>query len=296
MRFAGRDFLRIVAQVLLVWLALPAHAEEHSPPPKIQQEFWAFPVPIPMRGYVFRPVGKGPFPLLIMNHGISNNATDRGYFPPVEFRAAAQWFAEQGYLVAVPIRPGYGQTAADIPELGFYSINYTDVGSCTNPNFRDPGLAIATMNQWVIDYMVGEGVALPSGAIVVGQSGGGWGSIALSSRNPAAVRAIITFEAGRGGRVDGKPNNNCAPDRLVDATGDFGRTSRVPMLWIYTENDTFFGPALSKRMHEAFTGAGGNAEYHLLPPFGSDGHFLIDSADAIPIWSPLVSRFLEKHR
>ncbi|MET4227808.1 hypothetical protein ABIA85_001069 [Bradyrhizobium sp. LA6.10] len=28
--------------------------------------------------------------------------------------------------------------------------------------------------------------------------------------------------------VDGKPNNNCAPDRLVEATADFGPTSRVP--------------------------------------------------------------------
>ena len=39
-------------------------------------------------------------------------------------------------------------------------------------------------------------------------------------------------------------------------------------------------------MHEAFTAAGGKAEYHLVPPFGSDGHFFIGSPDAIPIWSP----------
>ena len=134
---------------------------------------------------------------------------------------------------------------------------------------------------------------MPRDVIVVGQSAGGWASIALSSQNPPAVRAIITFAAGRGGRVDGKPNNNCAPDKLVEATGEFGRSGRVPMLWIYAENDTFFGPALSKRMHDAYTHAGGNAEYHMLPPFGSDGHFLIDSAESIPMWAPLVSRFLE---
>ena len=75
---------------------------------------------------------------------------------------------------------------------------------------------------------------------------------------------------------------------------DFGRTSRVPMLWIYIENDTFFGPALSKRMHEAFTSAGGKAQYHLVPPFGDEGHFFVGSPDAIPIWSPLVSRFLDE--
>ena len=57
--------------------------------------------------------------------------------------------------------------------------------------------------------------------IVIGQSAGGGASIALSSLNPPPVKAIITFEAGRGGRVDGKPNNNCAPDKLVEATGEF---------------------------------------------------------------------------
>ena len=118
----------------------------------------------------------------------------------------------------------------------------------------------------------------------------------MSSQNLPAVRAIITFAAGRGGRVDGKPNNNCAPDKLVAATAELGRTARAPMLWIYIENDTFFGPALSKRMHEAFTTAGGKADYHLLPPFGTEGHFLIGSADAIPIWSPLVAKLLEGQR
>jgi invasion protein IalB len=67
------------------------------------------------------------------------------------------------------------------------------------------------------------------------------------------------------------------------------------MLWIYAENDTYFGPELTKRMHQAFVQEGGNVEYRMLPPFGSDGHFMIDSADAVPIWSPFVAQFIEKH-
>jgi dienelactone hydrolase len=153
---------------------------------------------------------------------------------------------------------------------------------------------VAQVDLWIIDYMAAEKRIVPKDVIVVGQSAGGWASIALSSMNPPQVKAIITFAAGRGGRVDGKPNNNCAPDKLVEATAEFGRTSRVPMLWIYIENDTFFGPALSKRMHEAFNAAGGKAEYRLVPPFGNEGHFFIGSPDAIPIWSPLVKKFLDE--
>jgi len=68
------------------------------------------------------------------------------------------------------------------------------------------------------------------------------------------------------------------------------------MLWIYARNDTYFGPDLSTCMHHAFVRAGGNAEYHLLDSFETDGHFLIDVPEGIGIWSPLVSQFLDRQR
>jgi hypothetical protein len=43
----------------------------------------------------------------------------------------------------------------------------------------------------------------------------------------------------------------------------------------------------------AFRRAGGIAEYHLLPAFGEDGHFPMFSASAVPIWAPIVARFLQ---
>ena len=282
---------------VLITLATPivASAEDDTGPRPVQEEIWALPLTLPTLAYVAHPVGKGPFPLVVMNHGVSLNARERGFFPLVEFRDAALWFARRGNMVVAPTGSGYGAGALDVAERGLFSIFYSKIGKCDNPNFHDAGLAVALLDKWIIDSMTEQKLIAPDKVIVVGQSAGGWAGIALSSRNLPSVRAIITFAAGRGGRVGGQPNNNCAPDKLVEATGDFGRTARTPMLWIYIENDTFFGPALSKRMHDAYIGAGGDAEYHLLPPFGSDGHFLIDSPDAIPLWAPLVSRFLERH-
>jgi dienelactone hydrolase len=292
-----RHLLRVLVVYLVVILVLAAAALADDQPANrsIQEEVWAIPVTLPTIAYVVRPVGDGPFPLLVMNHGVSLNPRERSFFPLVEFRDAAMWFARRGYMVVAPSGPGYGAGALDDPERGVYSVFYSKVGSCNNPNFRDAGLVGALLDKWIIEYMADQKLIVPDNVIVVGQSAGGWAAIALSSRNVPGVRAIITFAAGRGGRVGGKPNNNCAPDKLVAAAGEFGRTARVPMLWIYIENDTFFGPALSKRMHQAYREAGGNAEYHLLPPFGSDGHFLIGSPDAIPLWAPLVEPFLDKH-
>src|ERR1700761_8461685 len=215
----------------------------------IQEEVWALPLTHPTIAYVVRPVGPGPFPLAVMNHGVSLNARERSFFPLVEFRDAAMWFARRGYLVVAPMG-SYGGAALDVPERGIYSVFYSRIGNCDNPNFRDAGLAAAVLDKWVIDYMTEQKPAKPDSAIVIGQSAGGWGAIALSSENLPSVKAIITFAAGRGGRVGGKPNNNCAPDKLVEAAASFGRTARVPMLWFYIENDTYFGPDLSRRMHQ----------------------------------------------
>ena len=169
------------------------------------------------------------------------------------------------------------------------------MGKCSDAEFREAGLAVASIDKWVIDYMSTQSFINRNEVVIVGQSGGGWGAIALGSQNPEHVRAIIAFAAGRGGRLNGKPNNNCAPDQLVDAIAEFGRTARVPMLWIYTSNDSYFGPDLSKRMADAFRATGGNVKYHLLSDFGEDGHFFINSADAVQLWAPIVSEFLAKH-
>jgi dienelactone hydrolase len=294
LRYLVRVFIIYTAVVMVP--AVSAFADERPAEQTIQEEVWAIPVTLPTIAYVVRPVGKGPFPLVVMNHGVSMNQRERGFFPIVEFRDAAMWFARRGYMVVAPSGTGYGAAALDDPERGLYSLFFSKVGGCDNPNFRDAGRAVALIDKWIIEYMSDQKLIVPDDVIVVGQSAGGWAAIALSSENLPGVRAIITFAAGRGGRVGGKPNNNCAPDRLVAATGEFGHTARTPMLWIYIENDTFFGPALSKRMHEAYTGAGGNAEYHLLPPFGNDGHFLVSSPDSLPLWTPLVGAFLDKHK
>ena len=287
--------LRMLLAALLVLAGIRLVAAEPSSPPQLEEEVWGLPFELPTLAYVVHPVGKGPFPLAVMNHGVSLDAKQRSFFPLVEFRDAAFWFARQGYMVVAPVGPGYGGGGFDVPERGLFGPFFSHVGPCDKPNFRGAGLAIATMDSWIIDFMIAKKVVLPEKVIVVGQSAGGWGAIALSSQNPASVRAIIIFAAGRGGRVGGKPNNNCAPDKLVEATAAFGKTSRIPMLWLYSENDTYFGPSLAKQMHDAFTAAGGDAEFHMLPPVGNEGHFLIHNIDLKPPWTLLVTDFLQRH-
>jgi len=293
--------MKRLIQVIALILLLPhaavgaSEATQNTSVPDLREEIWAIPSAVPMLAYVVRPIGEG-LSLLIINHGVALDAKERSYFPVIEFRDAALWFAKQGYVVVAPVRPGYGATAIEIPERGLFGLFFSGVGNCSDANFRDAGLAIASISRWVIEYMSVQPFIKRDEVVVVGQSGGGWGAIALASQNPTSVRAMIAFAAGRGGHFNGKLNNNCAPDNLVEAAAQFGRTARIPMLWIYAYNDSYFGPELAKRLATAFQAAGGNIEYHVLPNFGGDGHFMIDSADAVQTWAPLVSEFLKNHR
>ena len=254
-----------------------------------RRQLWLVPSTDPsvlMRTTVFRPPGEGPFPLVVMNHGTTQNPVHRQYFPILEFEAAALWFVQQGFVVAAPQRPGHGETGGIFLE---------DQANCAPADFLDAGRAGAANIQSAIDYMMTQSFVLKDGVVVVGQSGGGWDTLALASQNAPMVRAGIEFEGGRGGHFGGKPNNNCQPDNLVAAARELGSTAQIPVLMIYTQNDTFFGPVLSRRLYEAWTQAGGIAEYHLLPPFKEDGHFLLGYPDSVPVWSPIVMKFLRQH-
>ncbi len=228
--------------------------------------------------------GKEPFPLALINHGSTAEAGDRAGVPLTKFELVASWFAAHGYLVALPQRPGHGETGGPYLE---------DIGSCENPDYVSAGLGAAASIKAAVEYLTNQPFIRKTGVVLVGHSAGAWGALAAASQMPRGLRAVINFAGGLGGHSYSEANRNCAPDRLVQAAAAFGQSTHVPTLWLYAANDTYFNAALSKRMADAFRGAGGMAEYHLLPPFGDDGHFLAFLPDAMTIWGPIVTRFLQ---
>lgn len=114
-----QSFQGLVATLLLLFanLITPSRADDQATSRPIQEEVWALPLPLPMFAYLVRPVGDGPFPLVIMNHGVSMNPTDRSFFPLVEFRDAARWFAKRGYLVVAPSAPDMAQRPSTNPSM-----------------------------------------------------------------------------------------------------------------------------------------------------------------------------------
>jgi hypothetical protein len=71
-----------------------------------------------------------------------------------------------------------------------------------------------------------------------------------------------------------------------------GDVSNPLAVGVRRKRSFFFGPRLVARLTAVFSNAGGNVTFVKTPPFGCDGHQLFDVASGIPVWSPIVDRFL----
>ena len=230
------------------------------------------------------PNSADPATLVLINHGSPPQAADR---PRMKLggcdQEAAQWFLSRGFAVAFVLRRGYGETGGEWAE---------DPLGCGHPEYVRGGIETAIDVDAAVDFLTRQPEVKPSDVVVVGQSAGGWGAIAYASALHPKVAAFVVMAGGRGGHRDNRPHNNCRPDLLADAAGRFGKTARTPMLWIYTENDSYFAPSIARAMYHSFTAAGGVADFEQPGPYGTDGHRLFFGAGGSAVWGPLVERYL----
>jgi dienelactone hydrolase len=267
--------LRRAALVLLLALAAPAGAGERE----VRVPFTRTST---LSAIESRPDGDGPFPAIVLSHGSTSRARERARYT-AKYAVASAVFVDWKVVVLAPLRRGYGKTGGAWVE---------DYGACAAPSYTKAGLETAKEIAAAVTWLAAQPYVDRTRIVLVGQSGGGWGSLAAASRGDVPVAGVINFAGGRGGRQHDIADNNCAPDRLVEAAGRFGKTTTVPSLWIYAENDQFFSPALSRRMHEAYTAAGARATYHLVPAIGTDGHHLLALEAGVPLWKDTVEEFL----
>jgi dienelactone hydrolase len=223
-----------------------------------------------------------PAPVLVLNHGRAAEAQERAALGRARYTEASRWFLRRGFIVAVPTRMGYGVTGGEDVE---------DSGSCSQKNYPPSYAASASQTLAVLDLVRQRPDAAKDRAVVVGQSFGGATSVAVAAQNPPGVQATINFAGGGGGNPKTQPQNPCAPHRLEGMVRGYGATAKLPMLWIYTENDMYFGPKLPRQWHEAFVAAGGKAEFVQFPPHGDDGHALFTRFPEV--WQPKVGEFLD---
>lgn len=225
----------------------------------------------------------GRLPLAIITHGSPRESAARRRMSAGHMSFQAEELARRGYIAVVVMRRGYGASEGVWAESSG-RCDAADHERAARESARDLRAALRSLATWpIVDA---------SRVIVIGQSAGGIGTVALAADPPKGLKAAINFAGGRGSRG---PNDVCSEDRLVQAYAALGKTARIPSLWIYTENDSYFGPDLAKRMFTAYSSQGGTGDFRLLPAFAEDGHALFARRGGVPQWRPLLDDFLRQH-
>ena len=220
---------------------------------------------------VYKPDGPGPFPVAVINHGKApgDPRFQKRYRPT----PAARYFLQRGYAVVVPMRQGFSKSTG----------NYIG-GGC---NVESNGRLQAEDVKAVLDYLATQAYADTSRVVVVGQSHGGWTTLAFGTLAYPGVKGLVNFAGGL-------RQENCPAwqQTLARSAGAYGAQTRLPSVWFYGDNDSYFNTDTFRAMHAQYVAAGGAARLVAFGNFGADAHSLFSARAGESIWQPEVTRFL----
>ena len=232
---------------------------------------------------IFRDDARAKGPFLFINHGRAGAAEERAALGRARFGAPARFFVSLGFVVLAPTRIGYGVSGG--PDVEFS-------GRCDARNYTPVYEAAAQQTLRVIEHAKTLSYVDVRNGVVLGQSFGGATALAVAAKNIPGVKAAVNFAGGGGGNPKARPADPCSPDRLLVLFAGYGATAKIPTLWLYSENDLYFGVEKPRRWFDAFRAKGGQGEFVTLPPFAEDGHrSFTGNPDA---WRSMVEAFLRK--
>ena len=221
---------------------------------------------------IYKPDGGGPFPVAVINHGKASG--DTRFQPRYRPASAARYFLQRGYAVVVPMRQGFSKSGGSY--IG---------GGC---NVESNGRVQAGDVKAVLDHLATQPWADKERVVVVGQSHGGWTTLAFGPQNYPGVKGLVNFAGGL--RQEQCPNWQQA---LAGGAASYARDTRLPSIWFYGNNDSYFDPETFHAMFDKYSAAGGKARLVAYGTFGADSHRLFESRAGTSIWQPELSRFLE---
>lgn len=277
----------LTAPSLCAQVTFGPSGEEGEP---LRRQEWLVPSPdteIAAHALLFRPAGAGPFRLAVVAHASTQNGLRRAQMPQPEYRALAAYLVARGFALLVPERLGHGATGGRYIE---------DQGGCDEADYARSGRATAQEIWLALDYLRKQDFIRKDPAVVLGHSAGGWGALALATADPKAISAITVFAPGRGGHANDEPNRICAKHTLLATAAEFGKGARIPVSWLVADNDSYFAPAFSKVLVDAFRSSGGKVDFRALQAVGSEGHWMIETEAGVKAASRELARALNLRR
>lgn len=221
---------------------------------------------------VYKPTGNGPFPLIVINHG--KQAGPPGLQARYTPGWAARFFLERGYVVFVPMRSGFSKST------GSYVGGDCNVESNGFVQAEDVAATVAYAHT--LDYVD------RTQTLVIGQSHGGWTTLAYGASKPdPSVKGLVNFAGGL-------RQTNCLgwERNLARGAASFGAATAIPSLWLYGDNDSYFSKEIYSDMFARYSKANPKAQLVAFGVFGEDSHGLFGHKDGRAIWEPYLEKFM----
>jgi dienelactone hydrolase len=218
----------------------------------------------------------GRLPVALIAHGKPNTQGRMSDQRAHQHLPQARDLARRGWLAVVVIRRGFGNSDGPQP------VPLT----CASKSLTERFDADADDIQATLATVARRADADPAHVIAIGVSAGGAAVTAFSARNPAGLLGAVNVSGGL--RFESCPKE----DLLVAAFRAYGARSRVPSLWVYAQNDSFFGPELVERMRAAYLAGGGDSKLVMFEPEGQDGHGIFGTARGRMKWLLELDGFL----
>lgn len=228
---------------------------------------------------IFMPMGDGPFPVAILNHGSAGGAPKRS----LPWQREGKYLSERGYIVIAPMRRGRGRGRGKSTGVSLES----EEKNCAAESWI-PGLTSAMEDiDAIIEFSRTLPKVKPHEVLLLGVSRGGFLSIAYTAEGKYRndVQRVVNFVGGWVAQAEDK----CPVDFNLVSFHKYGASTHTKMLWLYGVNDMFYGDANVNGYFEAFKSAGGSADFYLIDGVPENGHWLPNHPNK---WSPYVERFL----
>jgi dienelactone hydrolase len=260
------------ADTVLRWLDgadMPKSIGHPNPPIAWREQVVTYPAPgligvNQLEMTLLFPDGPGPFPVVVFNHGDvdMDHAVIRDKRRARETVVAGE-FLQHGIAVAMPARRGVGLSQGSYP-AGFAR------------NDGDPTYKARVHAQDILpalDYLKTRSEIDPQRIILSGHSAGGFSVSYIASTNPPGVIGTVNFSGGRTDAGESEGAGALNP-MMVSGFAALGKTTRIPSLWVFAENDSRYSAATIRASHAAYVKAGGVARLALSPPIAGDGHYI----------------------
>jgi dienelactone hydrolase len=189
-----------------------------------------------------------------------------------------------------PIRLGYGATGG--PDHEDSGVRYDIFGNCWgDPEFARSAATAAASIQSTLAWVRQQSWADAKRIVLAGASMGGLASIASAATNPDGVIAYINFSGGTGGSGERRPEHSCGSETMEGLMSTYGRSTHVPSLWLYAQNDSYWGASWPRAWHSAYARPGNPTHFVMTAAVpGADGHLLLVRGSRL--WTEHVDRFL----